>query len=258
MLNFKSVNVTSAVIFIVLLVISLIEPISIWWFVALFFVWFTLTAFGSGLVSWKYYINILNVSATKNLNHVSITFDDGPHPDFTPKVLELLKKHNAKATFFCIGKEIESNPTLFKQILREGHTIGNHSYTHAHNFGFFNTEKVQKELEKTNNIIYQLTQHQVKLFRPPFGVTNPNIARAVKRLNFTTIGWNKRSLDTTSLSESKILKRATKNLKPGDVILLHDTSEKSVRVLERLLLFLQANNLQSVTVDTLFNTQAYA
>lgn len=113
-------------------------------------------------------------------------------------------------------------------------------------------------MEKTNRIIKQYSGLSPKLYRPAFGVTNPRIGRAVQNLHLTTIGWNKRSLDTTNLSEEQILKRTIKNLKPGDVILLHDTSDKCVRVLEQLLLFLRDNNFQSVTIDTLFNTQAYA
>jgi peptidoglycan/xylan/chitin deacetylase (PgdA/CDA1 family) len=96
------------------------------------------------------------------------------------------------------------------------------------------------------------------LFRPAFGVTNPRIKRAVNQLNLQTIGWNKRSLDTMKLNEKQILARITKNLKKGDVILLHDTSNKSIAVLEQLLLFLHQNNLQSVTVNDLFNVKAYA
>lgn len=258
MLNFKSVNVTTSVIFIGLLVIFLIKPISIWWFILLILSWLTLTALGSGLVGWNYHIKSLNANKNAPENHIAITFDDGPNPDFTPQVLALLNKFQAKATFFCIGKQIENHPELFKKILDEGHTIGNHTYTHNNNFGFFKTEKVQGELEKTNSIIREISGLNSKLYRPAFGVTNPRIRRAVQNLNLTSIGWNKRSLDTTHLSEKAIFKRVTKNLKSGDVILLHDTNEKSVRVLEQLLLFLRETNFQSVTVDSLFNITAYA
>ncbi|EGV42878.1 polysaccharide deacetylase family protein [Bizionia argentinensis JUB59] len=258
MLNFKSVNLISIVIFLGLLIAFLINPISIWWFVLLFFSWFTLTAFGSGLVSWHYHIKILNANKNANINNIAITFDDGPNPEFTPQVLALLKQYKAKATFFCIGKHIEAHPKLFKQILAEGHTIGNHTYSHANTFGFFKTEKVQAELLKTNTIIKQFSGLQPKLFRPAFGVTNPRIRQAVNNLNLTTIGWNKRSLDTTNLSDLSILKRVTKNINSGDIILLHDTSDKSVRVLEQLLLFLHDNKFQSVAIDTLFKIKAYA
>lgn len=258
MLNFKSVNLTTVVIFIGLLVVFLIKPISIWWFVLLLIIWFTLTALGSSLVSWKYHINILNANINAATNQIAITFDDGPNPEFTPQILALLKQFEAKATFFCIGKHIETHSELFKQILNEGHTVGNHTYSHDNLFGFYNTQKVQAELEKTNKIIKHFTGLVVQLYRPAFGVTNPNIRRAIHNLNLTAIGWNKRSLDTTNLTEEQVLKRITNNINSGDVILLHDTSEKSVRVLEQLLLFLRDTNFQSVTIDKLFNIQAYA
>jgi len=258
MLNFKSVNLTTGVIFIGLLGVFLIKPISTWWFVLLILSWFSVTALGSALVSWKYHIKIFNANKSASKNQIAITFDDGPNPEFTPQVLALLQQFEVKATFFCIGKHIETHPELFKQTLNEGHTVGNHTYSHSNFFGFFNTQKVQAELEKTTRIIKQISGLDAQLYRPAFGVTNPNIRRAVHNLNLTTIGWNKRSLDTTNLTEEQILKRITKNLKSGDVILLHDTSEKSVRVLEQLLLFLRDTNFQSVTIDRLFNMQAYA
>ncbi|SFN49923.1 Peptidoglycan/xylan/chitin deacetylase, PgdA/CDA1 family [Bizionia echini] len=258
MLNFKSINVATLVIFISLLVVFLVNPISIWWFVCLLFIWLMVTALGSGLVGWNYHLKILNSNKNATKNHISITFDDGPNSEFTPQVLALLNKFQAKATFFCIGKHIEIHPEISQQIITAGHTIGNHTYSHANNFGFYNTERVQSELEKTNSVIKELSGLNPQLYRPAFGVTNPHIRRAVQNLNLITIGWNKRSLDTTNLSEKQILNRITKNLKSGDVILLHDTSDKSVRVLEQLLLFLRENNFQSVTIDTLFNIKAYA
>ncbi len=98
----------------------------------------------------------------------------------------------------------------------------------------------------------------MNLYRPAFGVTNPNIKRAVKATGMQTIGWSIRSLDTTKRSEASVLKRITKNISKGDIILLHDTSAKTIAVLEQLLLFLQKENLQSVTVDQLLKFDAYA
>ena len=123
---------------------------------------------------------------------------------------------------------------------------------------FLNTRKVISELKQTNAIIQEQTGLEVQLYRPAFGVTNPNIKRAIKTLGLQSIGWNKRSLDTTSLSEKTILNRIIKNLKKGDVILLHDSSDKSIAVLEQLLLFLQEQKIESVTIDSLFEIKAYA
>lgn len=256
MLNFRSVNITASIFILLLICFHFLFNISIWWVLSIGFLWLVLTILGSGLIGWNYHLKALN--ANPNANHVAITFDDGPNPNFTPKVLELLEKHQAKATFFCIGKHIDSHPDIFKNIIKNGHSVGNHTYSHSNFFGFFGTDKVVAELIKANKTAKETSGLDLKLYRPAFGVTNPNIKRAVNQLKLTTIGWNKRSFDTTNLNENQIFNRITKNLKKGDVILLHDTSEKSIRVLERLLLFLQEKNLQSVTVNDLFNVEAYA
>lgn len=258
MLNFKTVNIFTLIILIGLIVIYFLIGISYWWFLLLGFIWLLITALGSGLIGWNYHIKALNSKPSISKNQVAITFDDGPNPEFTPKVLELLKVYKAKATFFCIGKQIEKNPELLIKIINEGHTIGNHTYSHDNLFGFFSTDKVISELNQTNKVVLEKTGLKLNLYRPAFGVTNPRIKKALKTTQLQAIGWNKRSLDTTSLSKENILKRASKNLKKGDIILLHDSNEKTLWVLEQLLLILQKQNLQAITVDCLFNIEPYA
>ncbi|TYA52332.1 polysaccharide deacetylase family protein [Formosa maritima] len=258
MLNFKTVNIFSLIVLIGLIVTYFLFSISFWWFLLLGFIWLSITALGSGLIGWNYHINSLNCNPSISKNQVAITFDDGPNVELTPKVLELLKQYQVKATFFCIGKYVEAYPELFKRIIKEGHTVGNHTYSHDNMFGFFSTEKVILELKQTNKLVSDKTGLKLKLYRPAFGVTNPRIKKALKETNLIAIGWNKRSLDTTNLSKESILKRASKNLKKGDVILLHDSNEKTLWVLEQLLLILQKQNLQAVTIDSLFNIEPYA
>lgn len=258
MLNFNTVNLFSSLILLGLLVGFWFFNTPLWPLFVLMFLWLLLTGLGSSIIGWNYHFKSLNANLNIHKNEVSITFDDGPHPEFTPKVLDLLKKYNAKATFFCIGKQIESHPDIFKDIINAGHTIGNHTYSHANNFGFFSVEKVISELQQTNTIIKQHQGLNALLFRPAFGVTNPRIKKALIETKLQSIGWSKRSFDTTKLNERALFKRVTKNLKKGDVILLHDTSKKTVAVLEQLLLFLQQHDMESVTVDTLFNIEAYA
>ena len=113
-------------------------------------------------------------------------------------------------------------------------------------------------MQQTNSILKEITGKELKLFRPPFGVTNPNIKKALQKTGHFSIGWSKRSFDTTNLSEAKILKRITSNLKKGDIILLHDSSAKTIAVLEQLLLTLQPHKLQSVAVDRLLEIEPYA
>ncbi|TYA73958.1 polysaccharide deacetylase family protein [Seonamhaeicola marinus] len=258
MLKFKSINILFAFIVILLLVLTFIYNLSFWFFIIAGLLWFIITSLGSALIGWNYHITSLNKSNSETQNRVAITFDDGPNPEYTLQALEVLKTHNAKATFFCIGKHIEKHPEIVSKILEEGHTIGNHTYSHSNFFGFFGTQRVKQELQQTNYVVQKLFGLKMSLYRPAFGVTNPNIKKAIKAIGLISIGWNKRSLDTTKLDTSKVLKRVTSNLKPGDVILLHDTSHKTIEVLEQLLLFLHQQNMKSVSVDTLFNIKAYA
>jgi peptidoglycan/xylan/chitin deacetylase (PgdA/CDA1 family) len=157
-----------------------------------------------------------------------------------------------------VGQHVNLFNGIAKKIVHDGHTIGNHTYTHSNKFGFFGTQKVLLELQKTNTAIKEVTSLDAKLYRPAFGVTNPSIKKAVKKLKLQTVGWNIRSLDTTKRSKKVVLERITNKIKKGDIILLHDNSAKTIEVLEQLLLFLQQHNMQSVTVDQLLDIQAYA
>mgnify|MGYP006077138145 CR=1 FL=1 len=258
MLNFKFVNIIIVIVLFALLIMSYVHGLSLWFLLIVPIVWFLMTLFGSFLIRWNYHFKSLHANKTIKENQIAITFDDGPHPEFTPKVLELLKKHNAKATFFCIGKYIEAYPKVFSDIIKQGHTVGNHTYSHTNFFGFLKTEDVIEELQKTNDIVEVSSGLTMQLYRPAFAVTNPRIKKALKVTKLLSIGWSVRSLDTTARTSEMIFKRTTKNLSKGDVVLLHDTSLKSIVVLERLLLFLHEQNMESVTIDSLFNIKAYA
>ncbi|MBC8770140.1 polysaccharide deacetylase family protein [Arenibacter sp. BSSL-BM3] len=258
MLKFPVINRLFAIAFIALIILDIIWEIRWWTYLLMAMLWATFTIIGSFHIRWNYHLPALHFNKEIQKNWVAITFDDGPHPEFTPKVLELLQKYNGKASFFCVGQQVRQYGEIVKDIIERGHTIGNHTYTHSNGFGFLSTKKVLLELQKTNEIINDLTGLNTKIYRPAFGVTNPNINKAVKKMKLQTIGWSIRSLDTTKRSKKDILERITSNLKKGDIILLHDSSEKTVEVLEQLLLFLQQNKMQSVSVDQLLDIEAYA
>ena len=200
----------------------------------------------------------LHKNSKVNEDVIAITFDDGPHPEFTPKAIELLKKYNVKATFFCVGKNAEKYPELVKNILSEGHVIGNHSYSHINNFGFLSFKKVLDDIERSQEVFKRITNLKLQFFRPPFGVTNPNISVAIKKLKLKTFGWRVRSFDTIAKDPDKVYRKISTKIKKGDVILLHDSNKLSMEVLEKLLQFLQNKNLESVTLERLFNLSAYA
>lgn len=131
MLNFKNINGLFFILFIGLLISDRYTEVPFYVFVLLFSVWIIITSIGSFNISWNYHLKALNTNKNHKEKQVAITFDDGPNLKITPQVLQLLETFNAKATFFCIGKQIEQHPEILKEIFNQGHTIGNHTYSHS-------------------------------------------------------------------------------------------------------------------------------
>ncbi len=188
---------------------------------------------------------------------VAITFDDGPHPEHTRMVLDILDSFSVKATFFCIGKNAESHPDVLKCIDEKGHIIGNHSYVHQTWLDFMPPFVIKNDLLKTNQLIIDAIEKEPLLFRPPFGVTTPSMALALKSLKMECIGWNNRSFDTIATNEL-IMKRIMKNLKSGDIILLHDILPKHKEVLPRIIRAIKDASFEIVPLDQLLDVKAYA
>lgn len=188
---------------------------------------------GAYFIGLNFHLNSINQLSTTS-KKVMLTFDDGPHNPNTIRVLEVLKKHDVKALFFIIGKNIQGNESILKQIIAEGHQIGNHSFSHHNWIDVWTTKKVAEDFMACQKLI-ECYQAKSKLFRPPYGVTNPNIARAVKTLGFQSIGWNVRSYDTSIKDIEKIKQRVLSQLKPGAIILLHDHLDFMPELLETLI-----------------------
>lgn len=244
------------IICLLLLVFSFYNSIFVLYLSLTILLWIAVTAWGSFDVRSGYYIKTVISKKKVDRNVVALTFDDGP-TEYTEEVLDLLKRSGQKATFFCIGTCVEKNPELVQRIVSEGHLIGNHTYTHSSSIGFWSATRVSEEILKTQETIAEHTGKTPAFFRPPFGVTNPNIARACKENRMKVMGWNVRSLDTVLKTEEAILMRVVPRLKKGSIILLHDTSSKTTRVLEQLLLIMKQRQIQSVTVDELIQIKGY-
>lgn len=178
---------------------------------------------------------------------VCLTFDDGPHEVYTPQVLDVLKQYQAPATFFCIGKNAESQIPLLKRMNAEGHLVGNHSYSHTWKFPFMDARSMYSDLLEADECI---TKAQLGLpFRPPFGVMNPTVVSTVRKLGSTIIGWNIRSFDTVDKSENRVFRRIARQIKPGAIILLHDRMPGSASLLVRLLDHLKEINYKVIPLD---------
>ena len=167
-----------------------------------------------------------------NEKELFLTFDDGPHPEITPFVLQQLKQFNAQATFFCIGKNVTAYPKVYQQILSEGHSVGNHTYNHLNGWKTDNATYLKNVTEATSVI-------QSSLFRPPYGRIRSSQAKqmneAMKTIDTKVVMWDVLSGDfDESLSKEKCLTNVVKNSRPGSIIVFHD-SEKAFPRLEYVL-----------------------
>jgi peptidoglycan/xylan/chitin deacetylase (PgdA/CDA1 family) len=216
-----------------------------------------LDAWGAASVSSKYYINVL-CKAPGTEKAVALSFDDGPVENYTPQILDILKAHQVPAAFFCIGRRVQELPGLVKRAQEEGHLIGNHSYSHHALFDLYPTGKMKKELRMANEAIEAATGLRPALFRPPYGVTNPMLARAIRHGGFTPVGWSIRSLDTVIKEEDKLFGRVTRKISPGDIFLFHDTCAATVKILPALIKQLKREGFAIKRIDELLNIPAYA
>ncbi len=253
-MNFKRTLILFILLFVALSLSSLFVNFPIGVFYLLIILFLVLLIVGSFSMSHNFFLKSFTNLKSSEDNKIALTFDDGPHPLYTPQVLGLLKHYNATATFFCIGKNVEKYPALVQQIVAGGHTIGNHSFSHKSTIGFNGTKCWIGELEKSDTVIEAITGKKPELFRPPFGVTTPHLAKAIEFTNHTVVGWNIRTYDTSPIRhKDAMLKYIKRNTESGAVILLHDTHQHISYILEHTLLFLQEHGYKSVSINELIN-----
>ena len=134
---------------------------------------------------------------------VYLTFDDGPHPPETERVLDVLRERGARATFFLIGSKVSGNEAVLRRMLEEGHALGLHTYSHAGTFPLLSFDKMLADVNEGKRAVESVAGKKISLFRPPFGVTNPTIAKVVRTLGLQTVGWDVRSFDTMFCKSSE-------------------------------------------------------
>lgn len=215
-----------------------------------------LLAWGSADVSSGFYIKTL-CRGKMDQKTLALTFDDGPDSRTTPALLEVLEKEDVKAAFFIIGRKAEENCSLLRRIDSEGHLIGAHSYSHSNLFDLFSRKRMLGEMNRTEEIISDCIGRKIRMFRPPFGVTNPALSDAIKQKGYHVIGWSLRSRDTVISDEEKLLARLKAHIKPGDVILLHDSPDHTASVTAKFIKYAKEQGYTFERPDILLGIEAY-
>ncbi len=185
-------------------------------------------------------------------DHAVLGFDDGPDPDSTGRILDILARYEVKACFFVTGERARKYPGLIRRMVEEGHIVGNHTYHHSSIFPLAGVPCMVSELSACDSAIVaaldgsSVSQYKVRYFRPPFGVTNPDVAKAVKRTGHIAVGWDVRSFDTVLIRDGipenkageavrRCAERVLGKLTPESVVLLHDRLKYSPLLLECIL-----------------------
>ena len=153
---------------------------------------------------------------------VALTIDDGPDPEVTPRVLDLLDAHGQRATFFCIAERAAAHPGLAREIVARGHSVQNHTARHRHDFSFLGPRRYTAEIARAQAMLAGITGETPHCFRAPAGLRNPFLAPVLHRLGLVLVSWTRRGFDTRERDPGRVLARLTRDLAPGDILLLHD------------------------------------
>lgn len=187
---------------------------------------------------------------------VALTFDDGPHPRYTPQILEILAEYGVEATFFAVGMNAETYPTLITREIAEGHEVGNHTYNHYHTANL-DAATFEKDILACSETLTKITGQKPRLFRPPEGVCTESAKALCERENYTIILWSVDTRDWAHTPVSEICRNVRENTKDGSIILMHDFIGKNSptpEALRKIIPMLQESGFEFVTVSKLLQS----
>jgi len=188
---------------------------------------------------------------------ITLTFDDGPDSENTPQILDILAKFRIKAAFFVIGKKIKGNEEILKKMANEGHIIGNHTWSHTYLWDFYSPGRMADEIERNIMETERITGKRMKFFRPPYGVINPMVAKAIRKTGVRVVAWSFRSFDTAATNPASLYDKTLCKTKPGDIMLFHDSPVLTAGILEKIIVSLQERGFNFIPLDEMLNLQAY-
>lgn len=199
---------------------------------------------------------IYEIKPPANKKVIALTFDDGPWKNTTRQTLDILKKNNIKATFFVVGKALQNHPQLGKQIIAEGHAIANHTWNHWYHF--MNPQAAAFEIDKTTELIYQVTGVKTNLFRPPGGHLSNGLVAHARNKKYATLMWSADSRDFQRPAPTTMVNTVLKNARPGGIVLLHDGGgdrTNTVKALPQIIAKLKQQGYSFVTIPELLEME---
>jgi peptidoglycan-N-acetylglucosamine deacetylase len=256
MLNFRNTNIVFVLLFAMLIVAHLFYGIPLYLYFLLLFIYSLIVFYGCINIRSNFFVKAI-CAANIPEKEIAISFDDGPVATNTAAILEILQQQNIKAVFFCIGSRIAGHEDILKQIYSAGHIIGNHSYSHHFWFDMFSSKKMLNDLRQMDDEVKKVIGIKPTLFRPPYGVTNPNLKTAIVKGKYSAIGWSVRSMDTVIKDEKKLLTKVTAAIQPGAVFLFHDTSIATIKMLPTFLQEVKKRGYNIVPLDKLLHLKPY-
>ena len=172
---------------------------------------------------------VVSRAADRTRPHVALTFDDGPSPGSTERILDVLKAARVPAAFFVVGRNAEQWPRLVERMDAEGHVVGNHTWDHSH-YGIFRRDGYWRaQVDRTDRLIAQIIGKRPAMFRPPMGLKTWHVTRAARRAGQAVVTWNRRGMDGVETNAARIVARLAPPAAAGDVLLLHDGLEPNTR-----------------------------
>lgn len=227
------------------------EPIPLAWAVVALVAYTTLMMLGVVWMPLEVFADSIN-RGPRDASGVVLTFDDGPSPEHTPKILALLEAEGAHATFFVLGEKAEKYPEIVREIARRGHTLALHGYHHDRLVALRGAARIRADIERAAKVVEDLVGLRPTLYRPPVGHTSPRVAKAADDAGVTLVGWSVRGYDGLARAKpDEVAARVTRGLEDGALVLLHDAAERddhtpaALAALPKILAAMHARNLRT-------------
>ena len=192
-------------------------------------------------------------SVTTDKKQIALTFDDGPHPSLTPKILEILERYDVPATFFMVGQNIINYPDAARAVIKAGHEVGNHTFTHPH-LPSLNEAAIMDEIGRCEDVLEELAEYRPHLLRTPQGALTPCLEKCLLDDDYILVLWSLDTRDWDNKSTAYIVQTVLSSIKSGDIILMHDYigyNSKTPEALEQIIPALLADGYEFVTVSAL-------